>query len=30
MKINERSPQKQSEWCEIEFPGGIMIRIGGL
>ena len=30
MKINERSPQKQSEWCEIEFPGGIVIRIGGL
>ena len=30
MKINERSSQKQSEWCEIEFPGGIMIRIGGL
>ena len=30
MKINERSPQKQSGWCEIEFPGGIVIRIGGL
>ena len=30
MKINERSSQKQSEWCEIEFPGGIVIRIGGL
>ena len=30
MKINEISPQKQSEWCEIEFPGGIVIRIGGL
>ena len=30
MKINEKSTQKQSEWCEIEFPGGIMIRIGGL
>ena len=30
MKINESSPQKQSEWCEIEFPGGIVIRIGGL
>jgi len=30
MKINERSPQKQSNWCEIEFPGGIVIRIGGL
>ena len=29
VKINERSPQKQSNWCEIEFPGGIMIRIGG-
>jgi hypothetical protein len=28
MKINERSPQKQSNWCEIEFPGGIVIRIG--
>jgi len=30
VKINERSPQKQSGWCEIEFPGGIVIRIGGL
>jgi hypothetical protein len=30
VKINERSPQKQSEWCEIEFPGGIVIRIGGI
>jgi hypothetical protein len=30
MKIKERSPQKQSEWCKIEFPGGIVIRIGGL
>ncbi len=30
MKINERSQQKQSNWCEIEFPGGIVIRIGGL
>ena len=30
MKINERSRQKQSEWCEIEFPGGIVIRIGSL
>ncbi|RLC30041.1 hypothetical protein DRH13_04920 [Candidatus Woesebacteria bacterium] len=29
MKISERSPQKQSNWCEIEFPGGIVIRIGG-
>jgi hypothetical protein len=29
MKINERSPQKQSNWCEIEFPSGIVIRIGG-
>ncbi len=28
VKINERSPQKQSNWCEIEFPGGIVIRIG--
>jgi hypothetical protein len=28
LKINEGSPQKQSHWCEIEFPGGIMIRIG--
>ena len=28
MKINERSQQKQSNWCEIEFPGGIVIRIG--
>ena len=30
MKINERSSQKQSEWCEIEFPGGIVIRNGSL
>ena len=30
MKINERSAQKKTEWCEIEFPGGIVIRIGGL
>ena len=30
VKINERSPQKQSNWCEIKFPGGIVIRIGGL
>ena len=29
VKINERSPEKQSTWCEIDFPGGIMIRIGG-
>ena len=28
VKINERSPQKQSNRCEIEFPGGIVIRIG--
>ena len=28
VKINERSPQKQSNWCEIEFPGGIVVRIG--
>lgn len=29
LKINEGSPQKQSNWCEIEFPSGIVIRIGG-
>lgn len=29
MKINERSAQKKAEWCEIEFPGGIIIRVGG-
>ena len=28
LKINERSPQKQSTWCEIEFPSGVVIRIG--
>jgi len=28
VKINERSPEKQSNRCEIEFPGGIVIRIG--
>jgi hypothetical protein len=30
MKINKRSPEKQSGWCEVEFPGGIVLRIGGL
>jgi hypothetical protein len=30
VKINERSPEKQSNRCEIEFPGGIVIRIGAL
>lgn len=29
LKINEGPAQKQSNRCEIEFPGGIMIRIGG-
>ena len=29
VKINERSQQKQNNRCEIEFPGGIVIRIGG-
>lgn len=30
MKIKERSAQKQRDRCEIEFPSGIVIRIGGL
>ena len=30
VKINERSAQKKAEVCEIEFPGGMVIRISGL
>ena len=29
MKINERILQKQNNLCEIEFPNGVIIRIGG-